>query len=514
MNIRYRPLIVGALSLAMLVAVQVFARNADEPPPDPTPQQGVDVQTRGPVHEAYAQPSDARPQPTLVVNKQPPEPINELPPDEKPEGDNVAWIPGYWGWDDDQSDLLWVSGFWRAPPPNHEWVQGFWQQVDGGWQWTPGFWAVSGQTDVDYLPAPPPTLDQGPSTPAPDETATYSPGCWVFKEKRYFWRPGFWVEFRPQWVWIPAHYMWTAAGYIFVEGYWDHPLEERGLLFAPVRIDPKVIVGAWSYTPQFVVQPDFLIGALFVQSSHAHYYFGDYFEPRYRDRGFVAWVNFRPTRDSFDPNFAFYRSRFGGDKVWETNLRNLYVARTNGDVPRPPRTLVQQNTVIKNITENKTTNVTVNKSLNISHIQNVSVVAPVTRIQNTKVTNLSALAAPKTVKVEPHVIRTVTLPPEHKAAVHQAVPDFRKTTQQRHEAEAKILSAGNAPHKVTDPPHSTKITIAKPIAPPPAPVKPNVPKPVVKEVPKAPPPPKHEDRPIPPHTPPPPAKPPMKKDNK
>lgn len=33
-----------------------------------------------------------------------------LPPDQKPEGDDVAWIPGYWAWDDERNDFLWVSG--------------------------------------------------------------------------------------------------------------------------------------------------------------------------------------------------------------------------------------------------------------------------------------------------------------------------------------------------------------------------------------------------------------------
>src|SRR5262245_7830562 len=76
-------------------------------------QEGVEIQARGEIHEAFAQPSIARQRPSPIVRKQPPEPVNELPPDQKPEGDNVQWIPGYWAWDEDRSDFLWVSGTWR-----------------------------------------------------------------------------------------------------------------------------------------------------------------------------------------------------------------------------------------------------------------------------------------------------------------------------------------------------------------------------------------------------------------
>src|SRR5262249_52370215 len=160
-------------------------------------------------------------------------PVPEVAPDQKPEGDNVQWLSGYWAWDDDNSDFLWISGFWRVPPPNRQWVPGYWQQVEGGWQWVPGYWAAAGTTDVTYLPAPPPSIDAGPSTPAPDDTSIYVAGCWYWREGRFLWRPGYWVGFQAGWVWVPAHYVWTPAGYVFVDGYWDRPLYSRGLLFAP-----------------------------------------------------------------------------------------------------------------------------------------------------------------------------------------------------------------------------------------------------------------------------------------
>src|SRR5205823_4325651 len=102
--------------------------------------------------------------------------------------------------------------------------------------------------------------------PAPDEESIYVAGCWIY-QGRYLWRPGHWTRHQPGWVWIPAHYVWTPIGCIFVEGYWDAPLDERGLLFAPVRFDLRVW-GRRPYVPQYVVPTDFLIGALFIAPHH------------------------------------------------------------------------------------------------------------------------------------------------------------------------------------------------------------------------------------------------------
>jgi hypothetical protein len=167
-------------------------------------------------------------------------------------------MPGYWAWDDDQSDFLWISGFWRAPPPGRRWMPGHWQEVEGGWMWVAGFWAPADMEKANYVPPPPPSLDKGPPTPAPDENDIYVPGCWVYQETRYLWRPGHWVAYRPNWVWISAHYVWTPSGCLFVDGYWDHTLDECGLPFAPVRFGRQWWVGPRQrFTPQFVVNADF-----------------------------------------------------------------------------------------------------------------------------------------------------------------------------------------------------------------------------------------------------------------
>lgn len=503
MKLRAPISMVAMLGLAALLAVKASAQK-DEP----ATREGVEVLAHGPVHEAFAAPTQARPLPSHVAPKPPPNPIEEMPPDEKPAGDHVLWLPGYWAWDDESKDFLWVSGFWRVPPPGRQWVPGNWQQVEDGWQWTSGFWATANQTEVHYLPAPPPSIDEGPSIPAPDQTSTYVPGCWMYRETRYLWRPGFWLGYQPDWVWAPSHYVWTPGGYVFVDGFWDRPFERRGLLFAPIRVAPALLAAQWTYVPHYVVQPDFLLGALFVRPSYCHYYFGDYFEAAYTRSGYVPWFDYRIGKGNYDPNFAYYRHRHG-DYGWDRNLRDYYAARTRGDIPRPPRTLVQQNTVINTITKNKTENINVHKTINMTQIQNVNVLAPVTKIHNTTVTTLAPLnpKEPGGKKVESHVLKVETMPKEQQAEARKAVTHAREAAQQRHQAEAKILASGAVPVKTTDPPKAVAMKLPKA-----TPLPPTGPKPQPLQV--HPPPPRHPahvEKPIPHHEPPKPAKSPKKK---
>ena len=197
-------------------------------------EEGVQVLTRGPVHEAFAQTVTFNPEPGIVVSRTPPEPIEELPPDQRPEGENVAWIPGYSAWDDDRSDFLWVSGIWRSLPPGRQWVPGYWGSSGQDFQWTSGYWADANLSEVQYLPEPPATVEAGPNTAAPSPDHIWAPGCWMWNQHRYAWRPGYWVPAQQHWVWVPAHYQWSRRGYVFVDGYYDYSVARRGVLFAPV----------------------------------------------------------------------------------------------------------------------------------------------------------------------------------------------------------------------------------------------------------------------------------------
>src|SRR5262249_28061496 len=112
-----RLLSLSAAALALGATCLINPDGRGQTGADPSGQQGVEVLTYGPVHEAFAEPSDPNPKPQPIVPKQPPGPIEEVPPEQKPEGQDVEWIPGYFYWDDERSDFLWVSGFWRDIPP-------------------------------------------------------------------------------------------------------------------------------------------------------------------------------------------------------------------------------------------------------------------------------------------------------------------------------------------------------------------------------------------------------------
>src|SRR5437870_3068612 len=142
MRFRFLTLLVPLVGAAALLVGQVRVPG-EEPGEDTDPpvQEGVEPLARGPVHEAFAQPITAKAEAPDVETKEPPAPVEEIAPDQKPDGNNVQWIPGYWDWDDEQENFLWVSGFWRDVPPGREWVPGHWQEVKDGWQWVHGFWA-------------------------------------------------------------------------------------------------------------------------------------------------------------------------------------------------------------------------------------------------------------------------------------------------------------------------------------------------------------------------------------
>jgi hypothetical protein len=305
---------------------------------------GAEVQARGPIHEAFAQPSPSSMQPGAVIARQPPEPVPEEPPDVKPEGANVQWVPGYWAWDADRNNFLWVSGVWRDAPPGQTYVAGYWAQDGTGWRWVPGFWVDGQRQQLNYDPAPPASLEAGPAAPAPEEGTVYTPGSWVYRQTRYVWRPGYWMVPRPGMVWVPPHYVWTPLGYLFIPGYWDYPLEARGVLFAPVYFrQPWNVNPGWVYRPSYVIRTRPLLTALFVGPGAVNYYFGDYYRAAGPGGRFQPWYAYGPHR--YDPLYTYYSFQHRNDPTWAAGLKQVYVSRAAGTTPVPPRTLQQQTAV-------------------------------------------------------------------------------------------------------------------------------------------------------------------------
>lgn len=363
------------LGLTSLVAAQAPlpvlppprpAENLEQPAPS---EPGLQVLDRGPIHEAFAQPgADVRGK-GMTAPKAPPPPVPELPPDTKPDGTNVKWIPGYWAWDDEKQDFIWISGFYRDVPPDRDWQPGQWREVGGKWTYLPGWWrpVTMNRWRID-LPEPPRSLERGPSTPPDDPKAVWIPGVWEFRNEQYLWRPGYWAVPNGNLIWQPPQYITTGSGFCYVPGYWDYPLEERGLLFAPVCFtQPLWQTPGWWFRPRFALNIGIgwgggwgwggFFNSLFIGPGWNSFCFGNYFPPTWCGGpwlGFghpmwcsafslgTAWCGWGGYRPWCWPNPGFCNPLWNNycwlnrtNPNWAVTVQRTYVAQSLGTLPRP-----------------------------------------------------------------------------------------------------------------------------------------------------------------------------------
>jgi hypothetical protein len=443
----------GGVALAAS-AVWLFAQEPTPPPPPvattaseeeapakadaPAAPKGVEVLTRGPIHEAYAT-LTADPTPAKPVDKKPPKPLEELPPAEKPEGD-VVWIGGYWAWDDDRKDFLWVSGIWRKTPPTKQWIAGYWREEGDQWQWVAGFWTAAAKAasseeeappakEVTYLPAPPAAPETAPPGKPPQPDSFYVPGSWVWTGNSYAWRAGFWTKVQPNFVWVPDHYRWTPSGYVYIAGYWDYTISRRGILYAPVVVDPAVVTASFYYTPAYAVSDTVVVDALFVRPATAHYYFGDYYGPTYVALGYESGFVYSQRR--YDSIVVYETWEHRSQPGWVGIQIDIYSGRSAGRLPTPPRTLVQQNTIIQNNITNNTTIVTNNTTINNNS----------TTINNntTKTVNYTApVVAPAAQVAAAKGVKTTTLDTATRVQARQQAAALQQVAVQRTQAETPL----------------------------------------------------------------------------
>ncbi len=295
---------------------RALMNQAESEIPVPVMQSDIEAEvlTRGPVHEAFAEQYVTDPKPTPIIEIAPPELIDELPPEDLPEGANVEWIPGYWAFDEDVKDFIWISGLWRDLPPGQQWVPGYWGEVDRGWQWVPGFWSSAEQDELTYLPEPPESLEQGPNIEAPSPEYFWTPGTWVYQTNRYSWQPGCWARPYNDYLWVPSRYQWTPRGYVHCSGYWDYPVYRRGVLFSPVHFHNRHHrhrYHGYRYRPSVAVSAGPLLVHLFVRPHTRHYYFGDYYAHHYRSRGIFHLTRYNSHsrhRHAYDPIRSYYQT--------------------------------------------------------------------------------------------------------------------------------------------------------------------------------------------------------------
>lgn len=367
---------VALVAVCVLVATTSAQLPLLPPPGQPTvdppnqPELGVSVVDRGPIHEAFAQPgADVRGK-GMTAPKAPPPPIPELPPDTKPDGNNVKWIPGYWAWDEDKQDFIWISGFYRDVPPGRDWQPGKWIEKGGKWMYTPGWWRPVdlNRWRVD-LPEPPPTVERGPSAPATDPNAVWIPGAWEFRNEQYVWRPGYWAVPNGDMIWQPPQYVTTGSGFTYVPGYWDYPLEDRGLLFAPVCFSqPLWLTPGWCFRPSLALGIGWdggwgcggFFNSLFISPGFNYFCFGNYFSPGLSwglwtgcfsnplwcgsfglavAWGGCGWGGYRPwcmpAPGFCNPTWNNYCWLNRNNPGWAANVQRAYVGRAAGVVPQP-----------------------------------------------------------------------------------------------------------------------------------------------------------------------------------
>ncbi len=366
----------------------------------------IEVQTRGQVHEAFAQPFESTFGRSPAVPKQPPPIIAELPPEQRPPGDNVQWIGGYWAWDAERNDFTWISGTYRYAPPNRHYIAGRWTNADDGWHWVSGFWAPNDQADVPYAQMPPAPLETGPAPPPPDDNSAYVPGYWNYQDATFAWRPGYYAAQRLGRVWVSPRYVWTPAGYLFVSGYWDYPFDDRGTLFAPVWFNrPYWQTPGWYYRPAYAVVLGAALDSLFWRSGGHHYYFGNYYGSAYAGFGYRPWFAHR-----YDGLYNYHRWSQRGNGNWAADQQRLFHDRHIGRVDGPPRTLAQQhagNRMVVPLHEARDRNVGISRSSlasgnqrgpTLAHVQT----AHMPRVVNNTPTTAHTFASRST----PHVVHS------------------------------------------------------------------------------------------------------------
>ncbi len=79
---------------------------------------GPTAGTRGELVPAAGEPGETR---RVYAPKAPPAPVVERPSGVRP-ARNAQWIAGYWAWDTELGDFVWVGGSWQVPPEGSSWV--------------------------------------------------------------------------------------------------------------------------------------------------------------------------------------------------------------------------------------------------------------------------------------------------------------------------------------------------------------------------------------------------------
>ena len=228
-----------------------------------------------PLHEAFITPVRDIP-PLQAVSMPPGVRINETVPPQPDQA--MLWIPGYWAYNSDLSDFVWVTGAWRRPPPEHTWISGKWAQLPEGWVWISGFWSPVPESSLTYIQKrPPDQIDEEAGMPGKDNYF-WMPGYWNYDQDTndFEWVGGQWAALDRNWIFVPAHYVWTEKGYVFIGAYWDFPLDLRGAAYSPIYVQPADRAD-YTYEPTAELDAGYITDSLLpYYPDYGYYYSYDY----------------------------------------------------------------------------------------------------------------------------------------------------------------------------------------------------------------------------------------------
>ncbi len=289
---------------------------------DPTGQ--YEILLQGPVHEAFGVPTEQSAK-SMVVDIAPPPPIQEERPAELPEGNNVQWVEGYWMWEADRKDFIWISGMFREVPPGRTWVSGSWQKFGEKYQWVCGYWGVMGIARQAFLPPPPAPLEVDPTLPAPNENSFWMPGQWNYQDNQYAWQDGYWTPRYQDWIWQPSCYVATPRGHVYVSGYWDYEPTVRGTPYASVYLPPSLYQAAsFRFFPRYRIgnSSAFLL-QLFIRNGYPCYYYGDLYGNDFLGLGFQPWYA-SPAGVGLPTMLSYYQWKYAREGISFTRSLTRY----------------------------------------------------------------------------------------------------------------------------------------------------------------------------------------------
>lgn len=307
----------------------------------------ADVALRGNIHEAFARPL-AWTNSIVVVRGTlaPPENLNDELAVEVV-GNALVWVNGYWSYNSIDQKFEWTGGILRRPPPGHHWIPGKWIKVNDGFARIPGAWIpnkLSAPVKVAKLPA---SLNFVQNGTRPSLQHFWVPGKLSNSNGQLIQGAGHWAPINNQnskWVWTPAQVIPTGdGGGLVIDGFWDHPTTERGVLFAPVRLghgaSPDVMRKLATAVSLNVPR---LFQHLFVDGRTQQYVFGNVYGDAAEKAGLIPWVDFATQSRSFDPLFAHYSRLYalsGAD--FKSRLLGWHRFFAGNPLSQPPVTLVE-----------------------------------------------------------------------------------------------------------------------------------------------------------------------------